>query len=83
MDNTPRIIKIGDAISQLINVTFLPSHRRTTANESISGRAHRSRWVRVERIIDFIFSPIESNHCMRSYHRDIERAKKLLESHCA
>ena len=47
--NTPRLIKIGDALSQLANVTLLPRHRETTANESISGRAHRLGWRRTER----------------------------------
>lgn len=41
IDNTPRWIKIGDALSQLLNVALLPRHKETTANESISGRAHR------------------------------------------
>lgn len=51
IDNTPRWIKIGDALSQLFNVALLPRHKETTANESISGRAHRCGW-RAERWID-------------------------------
>lgn len=44
IDNTPRWTKIGDALSQLLNVALLPRHKETTANESISGRAHRCGW---------------------------------------
>jgi hypothetical protein len=75
--NTPRLIKIGDALSQLANVAFLPRHRETTANESISGRAHRCGW-RVERFIDWLFAPWESNHCRRAYEADLHRAQQLV-----
>jgi hypothetical protein len=77
-DHTPRLVKIGDALSQLVNVTLLPDHRATTANESISGRAHRSGWRRTERAIDWIFSPWEREHCRRSHQADLDRAAGLL-----
>ena len=61
MDTTPRIIKIGDALSQLVNVALLPTHRSTTANESISGRAHRMGWaVRENRCIDAITAAVQA-----------------------
>ena len=75
--NTPRLIKIGDALSQLANVTFLPRHRETTANESTSGRAHRCNW-RVAKLINWLFTPWEQDHCRRAYEKDIERAKQLV-----
>lgn len=50
--NQPRLIKIGDALSQLANVTLLPRHRETTANESISGRAHEADLRRARQLID-------------------------------
>ena len=78
MDTTPRIIKIGDALSQLVNVALLPGHRQTTANESISGRAHRCGW-RAERWIDAIFRPWEKDHCRRAHEADLARAMKLLQ----
>jgi len=78
MDTTPRIIKIGDALSQLINVALLPGHRQTTANESISGRAHRMGWRHIERVIDAVFSPFERDHCRRAHESDVARAMKLL-----
>jgi len=77
IDNTPRWIKIGDALSQLLNVALLPRHRETTANESISGRAHRCGW-RAERWIDALFSPWEKDHCRRAYQMDEIRATQLI-----
>jgi hypothetical protein len=73
-----RLVKIGDAISQLLNVALLPDHRSTTANESISGRAHRCGWVRTEKFIDWLFSPWELNHCRVSYEMDLQRALDLV-----
>lgn len=78
-DDTPRPIKIGDALSQLFNVAFLPRHRETNANESISGRAHRMGWRRVERFIDWLFSPWESDHCRLAHEKDQWRALELLK----
>ncbi len=77
---TSRLMKIGDALSQLVNVAFLPMHHQTSANESISGRAHRCGWSRAEAFIDWIFSPWEVDHCRLAYERDIERAKATIEN---
>lgn len=79
--NTPRLIKIGDALSQLLNVTLLPRHRETTANESISGRAHRLGWRRTERVIDWLFSPWEPEHCRRAHEKDVQRAREWARMH--
>lgn len=79
-DNTPRLVKIGDALSQLLNVLLLPRHRETTANESISGRCHRMGWKRAERAIDWLFSAWEKDHCRRSHESDLDRAVRLLEA---
>lgn len=78
--NAPRLIKIGDAMSQLFNVALLPRHRETTANESISGRAHRLGWRRAERFIDWLFSPWEPEHCRRSHEADLRRARQLIDT---
>lgn len=78
-DDTPRFVKVGDALSQLFNVTFLPRHRETNANESISGRAHRMGWKRVEWCIDILFTPWESEHCRQAHEKDRWRAQELLK----
>jgi len=73
-DDTSRIGKIGDALSQLVNVALLPRHRETTANESVSGRAYREGW-RVTRWIDTLFFWQRTpGHCERAYLADLERA---------
>ena len=77
-DKTARLIKIGDALSQLINVALLPRHHETTANESISGRSYRCGWKRAQRVIDWLFSPFEKDHCRASYDADLRRAQDLL-----
>ena len=78
-DTTPRLIKVGDALSQLINVALLPRHHETTANESISGRAYRCGWKKTQHFIDFVFTPFERNHCRLSHEADLKRAKDLLD----
>lgn len=77
-DNTPRLVKVGDALSQLMNVLLLPRHRETTANESVSGRCHRMGWRTAEWVIDFLFMAWERDHCRKSHENDLERARQLL-----
>lgn len=83
LDETPRLVKMGDAFSQLLNVSLLPNHRSTTANESISGRCHRMGWKRAEFIIDFIFFRLGQgpHHCRDSYLADLSRASLTLLAH--
>ena len=77
IDRTPRLWKIGDALSQLANVALLRGHTETTANESISGRAYRCGWTRAERVINALFW-FDPDHCRQAYRRDIERAARLI-----
>lgn len=77
-DPSPRLHKIGDAISQLLNVANpFWDHTDTTPNESISGRAFRSGW-KLERFIDWILGP---GHCAQAHFTDIERAHRLLHQY--
>jgi hypothetical protein len=77
-DDTPRIIKIGDALTQLFNVGVLPNHTDTDANESTSGRAHRRGW-RAEKLIDAVFSLFgDKGHCRGAHLKDAERARRTL-----
>lgn len=70
-----RFIRIGDALSQLLNVIILDGH----PNESLSGRAWRtqSRWYKV---IDAVlwFDP---DHCISAYLNDLQYAAELLRQH--
>lgn len=74
-----RAYKIGDALSQLLNVAFLPDVHKTTANESVSGRAYRCGWTFVQKVIDLIFSPWEKEHCRLSHEADVARARRLIQ----
>jgi len=67
-----RIIRIGDALSQLLNVLLLNGH----PNESLSGRAWRTKsvWYLV---IDTILW-FDDKHCMTAYINDLRYARDLL-----
>ncbi len=71
-------IRVGDATSQLANVTFLLG---TNANESISGRSWRLRdrigWSQARFAIDLLFYPFQKYHCQTAHENDLARAKKL------
>ena len=75
------LIRIGDALSQLLNVVFLFSQN---PNESISGRCYRMRhkkqWSIAMTVIDFLFSPVEVGHCEKAYDNDVLRASELLKN---
>ena len=67
-----RLIRIGDALSQLCNVTFFNGH----PNESMSGRSYREglwaeKWI--DRLLWF-----DPNHCRESYRNDLKYAAELL-----
>ncbi len=79
-DETPRWIKIGDAFSQLLNVLLLARHKETTANESVSGRAHRSGWKKTEWTINLLFRWMEKDHCRVAHMADVARARALLNA---
>lgn len=76
-----RVIKILDAFSQLCNVAnpFWP-HKTTTANESISGRAHRENRVILKRFINTLFF-FQEDHCKLAFDNDVKRAKELLSQY--
>lgn len=76
IDTTPRIVKVLDALSQLINVALLPNHLETHANESISGRSHRNQW-RFRHVINALFF-WQDDHCRLAHLKDIERAKQTI-----
>lgn len=73
-----RLIRIGDALSQLLNVLLLDGH----PNESLSGRAWHTQSVwRV--VIDALLW-FDRDHCKVAYDNDYKYAKeyvKQYESH--
>jgi hypothetical protein len=72
-----RLIAMGDAASQFIQVTVCPHRNRPpNANESVSGRSHREGWW-TEVVIDALFFwQRNPGHCERADRKDYERAKR-------
>jgi hypothetical protein len=71
-----RLFNIGDALSQLLQVTLAPRPRDTTANESMSGRCHREGWA-LRHVIDAVFF-WDPDHCRMAVLRDRDRAREYL-----
>jgi hypothetical protein len=71
---TSRLHRALDATSQLFNVLIFNGD----PNHSISGDAYRFRRRRLVRVIDYIFSHWEDDHCKKSYYNDVSKASALL-----
>lgn len=74
-------VRIGDCLSQLVNVVFFWS---LNPNESVSGRAERLHkistvWGCVRFVINGVFF-WEPNHCFNAYIADKDRARRMLEN---
>lgn len=80
-DDRPYLQRLGDAISQLVNVALANG----MPDESISGRAHRNttmrvpvkqRWQIVAAVAEVLFWPVDrGQHCRLAYEQDIERSR--------
>ncbi len=74
------VYRVGDATSQLANVTLLLGQN---PNESISSRSYRCRsswhWNAAMVGIDLLFSLAEKGHCKKAYLRDLQRAGEMLD----
>jgi len=73
------IVRVGDALSQLINVVVFLSDN---PNESLSGRAYRTRkvswpWALMRTLINIVFF-WQHDHCYEAYRADIYRASQTL-----
>ena len=68
-----RLIRIGDALSQLVNCILFET---TNSNESLSGHAWRvkSRWYKV---IDFVCF-WEDDHCESAFWNDVIAANDYI-----
>ena len=79
-DETPRLVKMGDALSQFVNV-FWPfwDHRETNANESISGRCYREKRG-FRRVVNALFF-WQDDHCKGAYEKDLARARDTVAQH--
>ena len=74
------LLRVGDALSQLLNVLVFLSEN---PNESLSGRSYRMRrkwfWGKMLIVIDFLFLPFQKEHCRKSHENDVRRASILLK----
>lgn len=75
------LVRLGDAVSQLVNVAFFFSDN---PNESLSGRAWRNRnksrfWGKMMLVLDVVFWVFEREHCKKSHEADLDRAAKFLK----
>ena len=72
-----RLIAMGDAASQLVQVALCPHRDRPpNANESLSGRSYVEGWW-TEPLIDALFFwQRNPGHCERAYRKDCERARR-------
>lgn len=73
-------IRVGDGVSQLINVVFFLSQN---PNESLSGRSYREKhkpfWGKMMLVLDAVFWVFEREHCKTSHEADLDRAAKFLK----
>lgn len=73
-------VRVGDAVSQLINVAFFFG---ANPNESLSGRSYANKeksyfWFAMFNVINFLFF-FQDNHCKLAYTADLERARLTLQ----
>jgi len=73
-------VRVGDAVSQLVNVVLFLSDN---PNESLSGRSYREKhqwfWGKMHTVINLLFYPFHQDHCKKAHEADIERASRLLK----
>lgn len=69
-----RLIRAGDALSSFFNVLIFNGD----PNYSISGDAYRFSRHRLRRVIDWLFSPFEADHCRSAYLNDVQKARRLV-----
>ena len=72
-----RLRRFLDALSQLFNVILFNGD----ANSSISGDSYKYNIEWRMKLIDFVFSPFEKNHCKLAYEKDVMLAYMLIEEH--
>lgn len=71
---TSRLIRIGDALSQLGNVIIFNGD----PNYSISGEAYRRNRPVLRRVIDALMAPFGAAHCRQAYLNDVQKARRLI-----
>lgn len=77
----PYLLRVADSLSQLANTVLLLGE----PDESVSGRCYRRgvldgarRWRCAMRVIDWLFSRWERQHCRLAHEADLQRARERL-----
>ena len=78
----PWPVRVGDWLSQGLNTVVLNGE----PDESTSGRSYRqgvigghAGWCRMRRFVDWLFTPVEAEHCKKAYEIDLKRAQARLK----
>ena len=70
------LIRVLEGLSHLGNAILYP--RTGSAHHSISADAWRYRRWKTIRVIDWLFSRIERDHCRKTYEWEVEQAARFL-----
>jgi hypothetical protein len=74
MKQSHYLIRLGDAISQFLNVLIFNGD----PNYSISGESYRLNKKLRTNVIDSLFWIFEQDHCKKAYEHDVIKARILL-----
>ena len=70
------VVEMVSAFSRLLNVLIF----REDSNLCISSSLYKKNSKAVK-VIDFIYSLIEKEHCMKSYYYDLAKSRKTIINH--
>ena len=70
------VVDVISALSRLFNVLIL----RGDSNLCISSDLYRKNSKFVA-LVDSLYSPIEKEHCMKSYYYDLAKSRKTITKH--
>lgn len=70
-------VELGASISQFFNVLLF----RGDSNYTISSDNFRLQRKGFMKFVDFLFSPFEKEHCMKSYYYDLTKARQFIYQH--
>ena len=70
------LYQVGSLSTRLLNVVLLGSAHMTTSARAYS--TDTPNWQRFRKLVDFLFSSFESDHCKRVWDGRVARAKETL-----
>lgn len=77
------LLRVGDLCSAALNTLIFNGE----CDESTSGRSYRRgtlygvrRWQWMQRFVDWLLAPFESEHCRKAHLADWERARRRFKN---